>query len=397
MLLYVAITEEVSLVAWGLSYAKDITNLDRNLKCHFSMSSNNKQFTHANHYVPQAYLKRWAQADDKVWSSRLLVPHEQVPVWKKVSPRGLAKHQHLYTRTIVTGESDEIEHWLNAEFETPAQEAIQKAVLGARMSRADWRALVRFLAAQDARTPARMHEGVKRWERTLPAILNDVLEGAVEKFKNAKRTGNPINVQSQPYANHFPLKISKEFQPGEENGTLQVHTIAGRGLWLFGLRHLLTQTIEVLLQHKWTIVECPEEMNWMTSDDPVIKLNARSETDYDFKGGWGSKGTEIFLPLGPRHLLYTAVGYRGPVRGTTLSIDVGRRFQRFNVEHAHRYVFATNPDPDVEIWRPRHVNAADFRFESEQWAQWHSAQLRAERALMDPLENANADPAAAAD
>jgi hypothetical protein len=348
------------------------------------MSTTNKQFTHANHYVPQAYLKNWAQADGKVWTSRLLVPHIEVPIWKKASPKGLAKHQHLYTRTIAAGESDEIENWFNADFETPAQTAIQRAISNATLSREDWKALIRLLAAQDARTPARMLEGMKRWESTLPAILDDVLKITVTRLEDAQRRGVPVRARSQPYADHFPLRVTKEFLQGDELGTLQVHTVAGRGLWLFSLRHLLTQTIEVLFQHKWTIVECPTEMTWLTSDDPVIKLNARNATDYDFKGGWGSKGTEIFMPLSPRHLLYTAVGRRSPARGTILSLEVASLFQRFIAEHAHRYVFATAPNPDVELWRPRYVDLAAFKFESEQWEQWHSSQLRAERALMGP-------------
>jgi hypothetical protein len=347
------------------------------------MPSDSTQFTHANHYVPQAYLKRWAEQDEKVWTSRLLVSHKQVPVWKLVSPRGLAKHQHLYTRAIATGESDEVEDWFNAEFETPALDPIQRAISGDRLSPEDWRAVIRFLAAQDARTPARMHEAMKRWERTLPGILNDVLETTVAKLIDAKRSGTPMKARRQhDHEQFFPLKVTKEFRPGEEQGTLQVHTVAGRGMWLFSLRHLLTQTMNILLQHKWTILESPSSMKWITSDDPVIKLNARSATDYDFKGGWGSKGTEIFMPLGPRHLLYTAVGARPPARGTVLSTEIARSFQRFSAEHAHRYIFAAEPDADVENWRPRHVSQADFVSESEQWSKWPESQLRAERELM---------------
>jgi len=35
----------------------------------------------------------------------------------------------------------------------------------------------------------------------------------------------------------------------------------------------------------------------------VILLNFYSPEKYDFGGGWGSVGTEIFMPLGPGHHL----------------------------------------------------------------------------------------------
>lgn len=340
-----------------------------------------KQFTRDNHYVPQAYLKSWSIKGNWVWSNRLLVPHVQVPLWKKSSPRGLAKHQNLYTRSIATGESDEMEHWLNAEFETPAQGAIERAIRGERLTPEDWRALIRFLAAQDARTPARMFEAMKRWERTLPGILNDVLEGAVKKLEEAKRTGMRIAAPNMPHAEYLPIRVTKTMEPGAAFGSLQLHTVAGRGMWLFSLQRLLTQTIEILYDHKWTIVQCPPGMQWITSDDPVIKLNARGPQGYDFGGGWGSKGTEIFMPLGPRHMLYTAVGHRPPPTGIVLSTNIARTFQRFQAEHAHRYIFASEENVDVALWRPRVVDLAAFKREAEQWNQWHLSQLNAERDL----------------
>jgi hypothetical protein len=134
-----------------------------------------KQVCRANHYVPQEYLRRWANAEGKVWTYRILVSNESVPAWKLSSRRGVAYYNHLYTRMVATGESDEIEDWLNSEFETPAHEAIQKAVGDGKMSANDWRCLIRFLAAQDVRTPARLIEGIKRWEKTLPEDVEQTL------------------------------------------------------------------------------------------------------------------------------------------------------------------------------------------------------------------------------
>ena len=61
-----------------------------------------------------------------------------MPLWRVASTRGVAYHQHLYTKAAASGESDEIERWLDAEFEAPDEEAIAKVVSDRRLSARDW-------------------------------------------------------------------------------------------------------------------------------------------------------------------------------------------------------------------------------------------------------------------
>lgn len=119
-------------------------------------------FRRDNHYVPCGYLKRWAARDGRVWTYRILVPHPAVHQWKPSSPRGVAYHSHLYTRLVAGRETDEVEKWLDSEFEAPAQEAIEKATSHGRLTPDDWERMLRFLAAQDVRTPAWFDEQFKR-------------------------------------------------------------------------------------------------------------------------------------------------------------------------------------------------------------------------------------------
>ena len=69
---------------------------------------------------------------------------------------------------------------------------------------------------------------------------------------------------------------------------LKGEIIAGRGLWLFSIRHSLRQTAKVLHQHKWTILRPPEGLSWFPGDDPVIRLNYYKRGKYDFRGGRGT-------------------------------------------------------------------------------------------------------------
>ena len=117
-----------------------------------------------HHYVPCVYLKRFTGANGKVSVYRLLVSHPNVAEWKPLSPRGIAYHDHLYTRMLSGSESDEIEDWFGREFETPVKEAIDRATHDQRLTTSHWKSLIRFVAAQDVRTPARLMERMAEWQ-----------------------------------------------------------------------------------------------------------------------------------------------------------------------------------------------------------------------------------------
>ena len=310
-----------------------------------------------NHYVPCEYLKAWESPRRRVWLYRLLVSHANVPLWNEKSIRGVAYHAHLYTRLAVGGATDEIEQWFDREYETPAAEVLQKVVSDSRLQPSDWRVLIRFLAAQDVRTPARLVEFLKRWYESYPDFFQSTLEKSVEKLESMKARGEEIRIAPFPQADYFPIRVTTKIEPGQEFGTIKAESVVGRALWLFSIKHLLSKTTEVLQQHRWTIMAPPKGVEWFTSDDPVVRLNFHNHSKYDFGGGWGSKGTEIFMPISPKHLLYTQVGSRPPQRGRQFSSEQAEIIRRCIAEHAHRFIFASKPDANMASLRPRTVNA----------------------------------------
>src|SRR6266404_799278 len=132
-------------------------------------------FHRDNHFVPCVYLKGWTGADRQVFTYRILVSHPNVPIWRPYSPASIGYHAHLYTQTISGVERDDFEKWLGREFETPAEEPLRKARSGARLTRDDWKRLVRFLAVQDVRTPAWFMQQAKRLDESLPRLMETTL------------------------------------------------------------------------------------------------------------------------------------------------------------------------------------------------------------------------------
>ncbi|MDD4673977.1 MAG: DUF4238 domain-containing protein [Bacteroidales bacterium] len=225
---------------------------------------------------------------------RTLVSHDTVPVWKKCSVAAIAYHKHLYTRMVSGEESDEFERWLDSEYETPANRALEKVVSNQRLTVNDWQVLIKFLAAQDVRTPARLYEHLKRSRESLQEALENTLQVLKEKLEcDEKIDGANLKVTNQT-ASLLPLRVTTESSSGEKEVTIKAETYIGRGTWLFSIRHLLENTFKVLLNHKWTIVKPAKGFKWFTSDNPVVKLNFTNSQNYDLKGGWGNPKGNIF-------------------------------------------------------------------------------------------------------
>jgi Protein of unknown function (DUF4238) len=340
-----------------------------------------------NHYVPCGYLKRWASSDGRIWTYRILVPRPRIRLWGKYFPKGVAYHRHLYTRVVAGQATDAIERWLASEFETPAEEALRKATSDARLTPDDWKRLVRFLAAQDLRTPARFAEHVRGLNAALPGIFEETRRNVVGILEEAARSRQPLPQSNPVNSDGFPSQIITKREPGQEMRYL-VEFVVGRESWLWYIRPALEQHLSVLHRHRWTILLPPKGSAWFTSDDPVIRLNFSSPTAYNFGGGWDSLGTRIFLPLGPQHVLYTQIGNNHPPRrGERMTQAEANLVRRFIAEHAHRMIFAAERDADVPRLRPHIVDADLFQHEQEQWSTWHDQQTAAEQDLMGGAEN----------
>lgn len=348
-------------------------------------------FHRDNHYVSVFYLKNWSSSQGRLWVYRVLISSDQVPLWKEIAIKGIAYHSNLYTRIVGGQETDEFEQWLDKEFESPAAEPIRKVVSGIKLESRDWRRLARFVAAQDVRTPARLIENLQRWDQTLPGILSNCLEGLPQTLEKAiKEGGAPSRKVQVEGSEYIPLRVTTETLEGQVEVIVKAETLVGRGLWLFSMKHVLIELAKILEQHRWTILTPPGGMSWITSDDPVIRLNFYRQGHYDFKGGWGSKGTEILFPLSPQHLLYTQIGQRPTLTGF-IQRDQAEMIRKFIAEHAHRMIFASERDPEIQKLRPRIVNPEQVTNEKEQWRSWHEKQTLAERSMMNSHQKQQRD------
>lgn len=335
--------------------------------------------TRDSHYVPRAMLRRWSSDGTHVFAYRTLVSTPRVPEWQPKAIRGLCFHRDLYTVFADGREVDDFEHWLARDFEQPGLESVDNLIRGARLKPNDWRRMARFLAAQDIRTPLSFIELVRGWDKELPEILDRVLKESVRRLEEASGKHVPEDRSHEPslFSGLFKVTVEPVSDPGSDEALLRVSVPIGRQMWIVTMRHLLTGIADVLCNHRWSVAEPADDLEWPLTDHPVLKLNYHAQGQYDFGGGWGRRGSEIMMPVSPKHLLYVKVGTKAANR-FVLSREHTQLAQRLLVERAHRWVFATRPFDWVAGARPRLIDPERVKEEEEAWKDWHHDQLQAE-------------------
>jgi hypothetical protein len=341
--------------------------------------------THDNHFVPQWLLKRWSPDGLTIWTYALLVPHGNVPEWEPKPIKSSAFRRDLYTTLAGGQETDAIEKWLTSEFEEPGREASQRLLAENKLTKDDWHALIRLYALQEIRTPLSFMEFMRRWDEYLPDLIEKTLKEAIQVMSGSKASGIPLSDRmshaDRQRDDEFSrlLKISvEESQSDDETAMLGATVIAGRGLWMFAIRHLMQgRAMDKLLSQEWSIVTPAEGTNWPLTDHPSLRVGFRSEQDYSFGGGYGRRNTDLALPLSPHYLLHTMVGTRAQ-RYYRLSPEHTRIMQGLLVRRAFRFVYATARNELVSSLRPRRVDAGAYKAELAAWERWHSDQTDAE-------------------
>jgi hypothetical protein len=339
------------------------------------------QTTVFNHWVPRSYLRRWSSDGRRVWAYQLLVPHGNVPLWKLRSIEYTAGADHLYT-TVKTGDSDEFEKWLKAEIEDPALEPLTNIVEGRTLSRNEWDHVTRYVLALDRRTPASYLEDARRWEKELPGMMNRIMADVPRQLKaaaKAKKAGRPSPIDLAPPHTDAVVPVRSWREDADEPGMakLRAEIVVGRELWLYSMRHVLSETIQKIGHVRWSVMHPHSGSEWFTSDHPVLRLNFNSIDDYNFGGGWVNRGSEVIVPISPTHLLYRQVGHDHPAT-IVASPEQTVQLQRFIAERAHREIYATRESQRPVMFRPRAVNADQFKHEQSEWATWHERQSAAE-------------------
>ena len=332
-----------------------------------------------NHYVPEMYLNNWAQ-NKRVYTYQLLTSHENVPIWNPTAIKNTASIDNLYVRQSKGKEIDDFEDVFMRQYETPAKEPLDKACSNQRLTKEDWHTLIEYVAAQIVRTPAFFFRTNAKMKGYMPSMLDSI----GEKLATVTQEQIKAHTHQKTKAEELiPLSINLTgMKPDDEHQLLEIKTVVGKSMWLFYIEYLLSNTAMVLHKHKWSIVDAAEGVRWPTSDDPVICINYYEPGKYDFGGGWERKGTEIFFPICPTKALYTQVGYKHPPR-ISFDVETSVFLKKIIAEHAFMFVYASEQDKDIPVFRPRIVDLAEYNRVANEFEQWYDMYTEQEVPLLE--------------
>lgn len=336
------------------------------------------QVTIGSHYIPRSLLANWASPDQKIYVYRLLVSHERVPIWKRQSTKSAATQHYLYTRPTPGGESDEIERWLHQTIETPAEEPIRKAIAGKRLNPGDWRRLARFVGAQHLRTPATMRQIYDRAIEFMNRTSSAEIAEWIRERTLRRRAGETAPESTRTDAEDAVLSVRLTKVEDDDLAEFRVYAASPRKFLHVEMPRLFEQHVQILEQHRWRILTFPPSVPLIIPDNPFVCLNYVDAAHYDLQGGWNNPGTELLFPLSPRHLLYTSVGKKHYETSSKLSVRLATALRKILAQNAERFIYASEPIPEIERLRPRLVDREAYKKESAQMERWHQEQSQIE-------------------
>ncbi len=335
-----------------------------------------------NHFVPQFYLRAFASEPGLLRHYPILVSKKAKQPWNSLAISRAAAQEHFYTRIHEDAEFDDFERWLDREFESPAQEAIERAITGRQMQREHWKQIIRFWAAQDQRTLASYSSFISSQAPHFKATMDETFSSTTEQIRRLQDTDDPIEVRATSQNDQlFPMRVL--VTPSENPGMMQVQAdaVLGRKMWLWAVRQALRDggPLDSLVERRWTILVAPEGGEWFTCDDPAIKGWPNRTVTRHVEGCWHLPGTILSMPLSPRHLLYTKVGYPVPTRGTVLSFAEAQAVRLAIAQYALRSIYSPKDHLDMLKLRPQVVDRDRFLEEERGRSSWHQTHTRAER------------------
>ncbi|MEN8905261.1 MAG: DUF4238 domain-containing protein [Clostridiales bacterium] len=335
-----------------------------------------------NHFVPQYYLKKWSNDNHTIWIYRTLVSHSKVKYWENKSIKGNGYYSYLYACTSNGMASDEIEDWLNVHFENPAVNTFRKVtdeninLRNIKLKKGEWQSLIKLCAAQLVRTPANFINSMEYYQRIFPKITKTALNKLIIKLKSDS-SQSMLKGETEKTLRNLPIKVNLEKASRDNFTRITVNTKIGRAYWLSGIKYLLENTIKVLLNYNWRLLKVHEDIELFTSDNPAMCINYYEKNNYDFKGGWGNKNSEIIFPLSPKIILYTKVG-ESRKSHEELSYTLSCEINKMIAEHAFREIYAKDKVYNIQSVRKRIIDSEKFKQELDWWKSWHTNQGKIE-------------------
>lgn len=287
-----------------------------------------------NHFVSQCYLKYWTDNDGKLLVYKKIIPHINCNKPSKRFPSQVGKLYNFYIRYDGNEEKDDLEDLFNFSFENELGNILKKInedIKLEKLSENESDILMKFVAVQRYKTIDGLNRIKEMSEKVLPKVMKDSIDSMKQSTSLVKHTSNS-NIE-------LPIKVNA-IEKKDNILDISIEAVNGKTFWLMQMENIMENLYKTLKKHKWKILKSPKGLYWYTSDNPVLTLNYYGSGKYDFHGGFDSKGSNIIVPLTPKHLLITEIGCEEMPKMNIATVPFYQRIQRFICENATNDIYS---------------------------------------------------------
>ena len=337
-----------------------------------------------NHYIPRMYLNNWCTDKGDIYTYRLLVSDERVPEWNRRPVSRTGSETNLYLRVQDGIQTDDFEHDLDRRFESPAKEALEKAISSGKLTPDDWHKLTDFVCSLYVRTPSFYLYSKDMGMKIVPEVLEDVCKEL-----------ETITADNIPELRHstgtepdlMPISLTEmPEKPDDEHTMVEINTVVGKSMWLLFMRHSLEDN-SVLRNYfgslKWSIVTAHKDVRWPTTDTPVAIVQEASNNRYSLvKDGIEGKNVFLLIPISPEKALLASKTRRFDFRFTATEA-FSLNIKRLIINNALMYIYFDSEDEQVPAFRRRLVNYEEYKRLEKEFTEWFDNYIKHEGPMLD--------------
>jgi hypothetical protein len=298
-----------------------------------------------HHYVPESYLKRWANAEGMI--AARMRSADSVFTTK---PLNVALESNLYTIYASQSEPDDvIERALSDEIEGPATELLQELAEKPCPKRKsdDRRTLSRFLAIQLIRTPDHISQFM------FPVLAVEYAQRVPVTTAIMRRYLAEVHLAVTP--SESEVLAATDWV----NGLMAQGPLPDKGEALRILFKVALEKVAPILCDKAWSVEIDPRKRFITSDLPVSKYWSPSKRK-SYQGVGVQDATEIRFPIDPAHLL--VMRPRFPSHRVVVSDERVEAVNRGTASRSYRFIISNIDNRPALLNFPFKGNPATLRF-----------------------------------
>lgn len=243
-----------------------------------------------HHYLPQFYLKEFADPSDKVW----LYDRETGKLWH-THVKDVCVETHYYSITKPDGSKDPSLEKIFSGMESKAKNVIDKLNKNEPITEEEKAELAMFIAFQFVRVPGFEHE------------INDNAEKIMKKmaevaFCSEERAKIMLSKHKETNAKEHVEVTPKELVEFVKKDGYNI--VFNREFSLAMSVKLSREFYDLFMQMNWVFLMAPKDKAFVTSDNPFMLLPPKNYKPGIYGVGLITEGAKKIIPLSSRVCLY---------------------------------------------------------------------------------------------